>query len=122
MAIEDYIKPVEDHVSGIPSIIRAVIANLSLQSSQRTISVIRTAYDSNVKLIEDTLAGKDVPLDKEEMAAGMVSHLILDTAFIHDALSRAGVPVGPFPFDYLADKLMPKPKNEDTNDVQAEAE
>lgn len=108
MAVKDYIKSVRHHRCGIPSESLIFFKSLNITSSQLHIDVVKRCYDKQVNLIDKALSGVGVPVDCEEAAASMVSHLIIDTAFIHNCLVRAGALVEPFPFDYLVDKLLPK--------------
>lgn len=109
MAVVDHIKPLENHSSGIPPQVMFHMKRLNTQSSKRMIDLAMQSYDKVLRLIEKGLSG-DVPVDSEQRAAEYVSHLILDAAFIHDCLCHAGCVVGKFPYDYLADKLLPRPE------------
>lgn len=111
MAVIDHIKPLEHHTCGIPPQVMFHMKRLNTQSSQRMVDLAMRSYDKVIALIEKGLHG-DVPVDSEERAAEYVSHLILDAAFIHDCLCHAGCIVGAFPYDYLADRLLPKEKEQ----------
>lgn len=118
MAVSDYIKPVTDHRTGIPSMIVAILKHLRPNEDRRVLRPVREAYEKQVRLIEMTLDGKDytgipIPLDREELAAELVSHLIIDCAFLHDRLMYAGVDVGEFPFDKYADIILPNKEKKD---------
>lgn len=107
MAVIDHIKPLKNHSCGIPPQVMFHMKRLDKQSSKRMIDLALQSYDKVLSLIEKALHG-DVPVDSEERAAEYASHLILDAAFIHDCLSQAGCIVGKFPYDHLADRLLPK--------------
>ncbi|MBQ3569572.1 MAG: hypothetical protein IJA20_02740 [Methanocorpusculum sp.] len=111
MAVIDHIKPLEHHSCGIPPQVMFHMKRLDKQSSKRMIDLAMSSYDKLVYLIEKALHG-DVPVDSEERAAEYASHLILDAAFIHDCLCHAGCIVGAFPYDHLADRILPKPEQE----------
>lgn len=106
MSVEDYIKEVTDHRCGIPSHIMVTLKHLHPQSPKRFVDMTREMYDRLLRVVEDALAGKDIPVEDEEKAAEMVSHLIIDLAFIHDCLCRAAVPVE-FPYNRLAERILP---------------
>lgn len=114
MAVIDYIKPLEHHTSGLPPMVMFYMRQLNPGSDRKFIDLAQEAYEKLLRFIEQGLHG-DVPVDSEQKAAEAVSHLILDAAFVHDRLCAAGVVVGAFPYDYLANKLLPKKKDEDAD-------
>lgn len=116
MAVIDYIKPLEHHTSGLPPMVMFYMRQLNpgLDLDRKFIDLTQEAYEKILRFIEQGLHG-DVPVNSEEKAAEAVSHLILDAAFVHDRLCAAGVVVGAFPYDYLAEKLLPKKKDEDAD-------
>lgn len=120
MSVREKLKPVENHVTGIPSNIFLVLKGVGPHTPRKLLDPVRTAYDKQARLIEATLDGKDlegfpIPSDKEELAAEMVAHMIIDHAFLHEALSRAGYPVGAYPFEDMADLILPRAKEENSN-------
>ena len=114
MAVIDYIKPLEHHTSGLPPMVMFYMRQLNPGYDRKFIDLAQEAYEELLRFIEQGLHG-DVPVDSEQKAAEAVSHLILDAAFVHDRLCAAGVVVGAFPYDYLAEKLLPKKKDEDAD-------
>ena len=119
MAVRDYLKPLTEHRSGIPSNVMLVLKGFGPHTSEKMRAPLERVYEKQVRLIEMTLEGKDlegfpIPADKEELAAEMVAHQIVDTAYLHDRLRAAGAPLGEFPFDWAADIIMPRDE-EDTN-------
>ena len=114
MAVIDYIKPLEHHTSGLPPMVMFYMRQLNPDYDRKFIDLAQEAYEKLLRFIEQGLHG-DVPVDSEQKAAEAVSHLILDAAFVHDRLCAAGVVVGAFPYDYLAEKLLPKKKDEDAD-------
>lgn len=119
MAVKDYLKPLVEHRSGIPSNVMLMMRGFGPNTSRKMVEPLVRAYEKQVRLIEVTLEGKDlegfpIPADKEELAAEMVAHQIVDTAYLHDRLRAAGAPIGEFPFDWVAEIILPRDE-EDTN-------
>lgn len=112
MAVTDYLRPVEHHTCGIPPLVMMSLRNFSLSAPKRLVDLARETYDNLCGRIEDCLSGRGVPVDKEELAAEIAAHLIIDAAYLHDRLRVAGALVGPFPYDYLADRIMPRKDKE----------
>ena len=107
MAVADYIMPIQNHHSGIPPQFMYHMKRLNKQSPKAMIDLAIKSYEKVLTYIERALNG-DVPSESEAQAADIASHLILDAAFMHDCLSHAGCIVGKFPYDYLADKILPR--------------
>lgn len=117
MAVKDYLKPVTEHTSGIPSNVMLVLRGFGPHTSRKLLDPLIRAYEKQVRLIEVTLDGKDlegmpVPGDKEELAAEMVAHQIIDAAYLHERLRAAGAPIGEYPFDWAADIILPREDKE----------
>lgn len=122
MSVVDKLKPVESHVCGMPWTAKAIIDTLSPTSSVSRKQAVYNAYKQNCTIIDKALSGewlKDAPLDSrdknEEKLALFTAHLILDTAYIHQRLCQAGFDMERFPYDTLADKVLPK-KEEDADE------
>lgn len=119
MAVRDKIKPLEHHSPGFPPVVLEVLKYLSPSSPAMMISLASRAYEKMCELIEDGLNGHGVPVDEEERAAEYVAHLIIDTAILHDALNRAHVFTGEYPYNDYADIILPRPATvEDEEPVQ----
>ncbi len=110
MSVRDHIKPIPDHHLGVPPFMLRELYTMGLNAPKQHIEVTKVLYDKLCALAEAALSG-NIPsdvVDSEEKAAMYATHLILDAAVLHDALSHCGVPVGEFPFNDLADKIFPK--------------
>lgn len=121
MSIIDHLQEVKDHTSGIPSNVRIVLRSFGPHTTELRYRPILEGYERLCRIIEEALAGRFdgelIPVDKEEVAAEMVSHLIIDTAYMHERLTAAGAPVGAYPFDYLADKILPREGDPDARPI-----
>ena len=112
MSVVDHIKPIEHHALGIPQVMLFHVRNFNPQSPSWMIGIVQETYEKLLRFIEQGLHG-NVPIASEEAAAEYVSHLILDAAFLHDRLTAAGVVLGKFPYDYLADRILPRKNTEE---------
>lgn len=113
MAIEDFIKPLDGHKPGFPKQIVGIIKNLNMFSHDMLKFLAEESYHRLLEMIDRGLSGQGVKVDEEEMAALYVSHLIVDAAILHNACRRAEINVGSFPYDYLADRLIPHKKEKE---------
>lgn len=107
MAVVDYIVPITNHHCGIPRLVMYQMKRMNRNSPKAIIDLALKSYEKVLSHIEKALNG-DVPSESEAQAADIASHLILDAAFIHDCLRHAGCIIGDFPYDYLADRILPK--------------
>ena len=117
MAVRDKIKPLEHHSPGFPPYVLEHLKQMTPASPATLISLASRAYEKMCRMIEDGLNGKGVDIEDEELVAEYVAHLIIDTAILHDALNRAHVFTGEYPYNEYADIILPRPV-EDEEPVQ----
>lgn len=121
MSVREKLQPVQDHRTGIPSTVLPILRGIGPHSSKQMLDVFRRTYDQLVLVVERMLEGQApdgygvIPPEDEERCAEVVAHQIIDLAFLHDRLSYAGLDMGEFPFDDLADKIMPKEADHDSD-------
>lgn len=109
MAVSDYLRPVEHHSMGIPPNVLQQLVRMTEYSPQSMIDLAMRSYENILGHIEKGLRG-DVPVQSEQAAAEYVSHLIIDAAFFHHHLRRVGCLIGDFPYDDLAERILPSKK------------
>lgn len=108
MSIEDKIRPLTHHSLGIPRQLLPGLRRMSIKVTPRHVVVALRAYERLMKLIEQGLAGVNVPADHEQDAADYVAHIIVDAAFLHNCIRASGYSlIGDFPYDHLADRIVP---------------
>lgn len=132
MSIKDLIRPIKDHTIGIPPAVQPGLRHMSdlkarlvqltgklvkttdesdeLSSIQQTLnqqlSIATRTYEELIEKIEFML-NHDVDVEHEQHAADLVTHLIIDAAFLHMCISGADETIGKFPYDDLANKIFP---------------
>lgn len=106
MAISDHIKPVATHKT--PPWFIHIIKTLRPDSPSAYVSMVQNSYETLCNTIEKALRGEGVAVNEEEAAGEYVSHLLIDAAVLHNALMKANIFVGEFPYNEYADKLFPK--------------
>lgn len=109
MAVLDHVRPLQKHVMGIPPEVMMGLKNLRPFSNPKMIALGVSLYERLLQKIEVISSGK-VPVEHEQEAADIAGHLIVDAAFIHNCIMRAGYQAGEFPYNHLADKLIPRKK------------
>ena len=123
--LRDHIQPVRHHCSGIPLEIRKQLNVLALAKTIKMDEGVRTKLlDQALELYEKLLAQCEnyekigdarCPVEKEEHAAEILAHQIIDLAYIHNAIVSSGHQLGDFPYNDLADKIFgAKPNDNDS--------
>lgn len=108
MSIEDKIRPLAHHSLGIPHQLLPGLRRMGVRTTPQHVVVALRAYERLLRLIEQGLAGVNVPADHEQDAADYVAHIIVDAAFLHNCIRAAGYTlIGDFPYDHLADRIVP---------------
>lgn len=108
MSVIERLKPVENHTSSIPPMLRRACASFDLTTDKAMLDVTKGVYDAYLRMIDKLLSGQDAwALDDEDKAARLAACFMIDAAFIHNALSRAGCLIGEFPYDHLVDAVIP---------------
>lgn len=108
MSVEDHIRPLKHHTIGFPPMMRAGLRRMRIETTPRHVAVATRAYERLLHIIEAGLAG-NVPVEREQDAADYVAHVVIDAAYLHHCIRASGYHlIGDFPYDYLADKVMPR--------------
>lgn len=112
MSVKDHIKPVNNFVSGIPLTLRNMLRSLPKVGvgNGKPLSLALSLYEKQLKFIEAVMSGR-CPVEREDKAAEIAAKLILDAAFVHQAIASTGYQIGDFPYDDLADIILPKPSD-----------
>ena len=112
MSVESHIRPLAHHSLGIPHQIVVGMRRMSVTGTPRLVTLALRTYEQLLSFIEAGLEGKGlkggIPIEHEQDAADYVAHLIIDAAYVHGCLRAAGYTlVGDFPYDHLADRILP---------------
>lgn len=108
MSVESQLKPLKNHVLGIPPQVQMMLRTMRpAKEMTKPLGLALELYERNLKFIEAIMSGR-CPVEREEKAAQVAAHLILDTAFIHNAIAGTGYQIGDFPYNYLADRILPR--------------
>lgn len=115
--LRDHIRPLKHHCSGIPKNIRDALNQLQA-GDKRYLESALELYEKLAKQLEsyEKLGDARCPVEKEEHAAEIFAHQIVDLAFIHNAIASSGYQIGDFPYNDLADKIFEPTKSEATDD------
>ena len=115
--LRDHIQPLKHHCSGIPKNIRDALNRLQA-GDKRYLESALDLYDKLLKQVDsyEKLGDARCPVEKEEHAAEILAHQIVDLAFIHNAIASSGYQIGDFPYNDLADKIFAPIKSEATDD------
>jgi hypothetical protein len=132
MSIKDLVRPLKSHSLGVPPVMQDGLrhmADMKQRLNHLTGKTVKTTderreqeyiqsvlshqlsvglniYEDLLKRI-DTMLNHDVDVEHEQEAADIVTHLVIDAAFIHMCISGADDSIGKFPYDYLANKIFP---------------
>ena len=114
--LRDHIKPVRHHCSGIPLEIRKQLNVLALAKTIKfdegvRLKLLDQALELYEKLLNqcekyEQIGDARCPVEKEEHAAEILAHQIIDLAYIHNAIRSSGYQLGDFPYDDLVDKIF----------------
>lgn len=112
MAVKDLLRVPDPFRSGIPASFRRQLNALTLHD-KAGLSTAQKAYELLCGTIDRLLSGnlgeggRLLPSGEteEQYVADLVSRLIVDAAFMHECLCRAGLVMGPYPYDEYADKI-----------------
>lgn len=115
--LRDHIRPLKHHCSGIPKNIRDALNQLQA-GDKRYLESALELYEKLAKQLEsyEKLGDARCPVEREEQAAEIFAHQIVDLAFIHNAIASSGYQIGDFPYNDLADKIFDKAEAESEND------
>ena len=115
--LRDHIRPLKHHCSGIPKNIRDALNQLQA-GDKRYLESALELYEKLAKQLEsyEKLGDARCPVEREEQAAEIFAHQIVDLAFIHNAIASSGYQIGDVPYNDLADKICAPTKSEDTDD------
>lgn len=115
MSVRDKIGPLKTHCLGIPPNIMRDMRHMADQSppNQKMLSESLKLYENLLRYIEDMMDGR-CPVEREEHAAQVAAHFIVDAAFVHQCVAATGYMIGEFPYNDLADKILPaRPRSGD---------
>lgn len=109
MSVKDHFRPVNNFVSGIPFTLRTMLRNLPKVGvgNGKPLSLALALYDKQLMFIEAVMCGR-CPVEREDKAADIAAKLIIDAAFIHQSIAATGYQIGDFPYDDVAEQLLPK--------------
>lgn len=113
MSVIDHIKPLKKHSLGIPRMIMESLRHLGdvKPCNEKLRSIALEMYEKLLKHIEEALSGH-CPAEREDNAAEIAAHLIIDAAFIHQCIAQTDYPIGEFPYNSVAAKLFPEEKQD----------
>ncbi len=114
--LRDHIQPIQHHCSGIPIEIRKQLNVLALAKTIKMdegvrIKLLDQALELYEKLLDqcekyEKIGDARCPVEKEEHAAEILAHQIIDLAYIHNAICSSGYQLGDFPYNDLVDKIF----------------
>lgn len=114
--LRDHIKPLAHHCSGIPRQIQQRLNMLSVLKASKIIGgrekqLLDDAldlYDKLLKQLEsfEKLGNEKCPVEREDKAAEIMAHMVIDLAFVHQAIACTGYQIGEFPYNDLTDKIF----------------
>lgn len=114
--LRDHIKPLAHHCSGIPRQIQQQLNILSMLKvsnivggrQKQLLDNALELYDKLLKQLEsyEKLGNDKCPVEREEKAAEIMAHMIIDLAFVHQAIASTGYQIGKFPYDELTDAIF----------------
>lgn len=108
MSVRDHIGPLKSHRLGIPPEVMRMMRHMSdtKPANPKLLGESLNLYEMLVKAIEQFMAGR-CPVEREDHAAQIAAHFIVDAAFVHSCIAATGYQIGDFPYDDLADKILP---------------